>query len=566
MSALVTTVEHTNTQPPSGTARFPFDDVTTPGWLRTILADMRKQLPPLLPNWVRLAALPPLTIGTHQLNDYQVQAVLSALRKSTLDTPQPLVTALPHHLDRAVLDAFAWELFELWQAGGSPSRDKWALVALGLLGGDGSALKLTPRLRAWPGESLHQRAVLGLECLRTIGTDTALMQLNSIAQKVKFKGLQNRARTFMDDIATARGLSRTQLEDRIVPDLDLDERGGRVFDFGPRQFSFVLGPDLKPLVRDESGKLKSDLPKPGAKDDADKACAAVAAWKLLKKQVRETVKAQAYRLEQAMISGRRWGVPEFEALLVRHPLMINLVRRLLWGVYNADRKLVCAFRVTEERDYADMHDNPCTLDGACAVGVAHPLQLTPDDRAAWGQVLGDYEILAPFPQLGRRVHTLEPGEEAARELTRFSGKDIPALIFLGILKSHGWTDGRWQEGLYFGGHYKSYEGYRITAILDHTAGSGDSLRIKSATSCAMRIGAWTRRCRWARSIRWCSAKCSARWPFWRRRERKSSTMSPSRVLKEKKHDTEYDRSGWGRWDVDLVAGQGEREQGRSRDG
>ncbi|HEY7310470.1 MAG TPA: DUF4132 domain-containing protein [Gemmataceae bacterium] len=457
------------------------DDATTPDWLRTILADMRKSLPPILPDWVRLASLPPLIAGTHRFNDYQVQALLSALRKSTLEAPQPLVTAAKEHLDRALLDSFVWRLFEQWQDGGANSKDKWALLAVGLLGGDGCALKLTPLLRAWPGESLHQRAVLGLECLRTIGSDTALMQLNSIAQKLKFKGLQNKARIFMDHIAGARGLSRLQLEDRIVPDLDLDERGGRTFDFGPRQFHFVLGPDLKPLVRDEKGKLKGELPKPGAKDDAEKAGAAVAAWKVLKKQVRETVRAQAYRLEQAMITGRRWSVAEFEALLVRHPLMITLVRRLLWGVFDSDRKLVRGFRVTEERDFADVHDNPSTLEGACGIGVAHPLHLTPEDRSAWGQVFGDYEIIAPFPQLGRRVHTLEPGEEEARELTRFGGKDIPAMIFMGILKSHGWTDGRWQEGMYFGGSYKSYDGPRTTAVVENESGSGgDSLRIKRA--------------------------------------------------------------------------------------
>jgi hypothetical protein len=451
-----------------------------PDWLRSGVAEMLAERPAKLPDWLRPEDLPPLTIEGQRLNDDQLRAVLAALRKSTLDAPLPLVTAVKQHADAALLDTFAWRLFEWWQEAGADAKDKWALLTLGLLGGDGCALKLTPLLRVWPGESLHQRAAIGLQCLRAIGTDTALMQLNSIAVKLRFRALQNKARQFMDDIAAARGLSRTQLEDRIVPDLDLDERGGRIFDFGSRQFSFVLGPDLKPLVRDEAGKLKSDLPKPGAKDDADKANAAVAAWKVLKKQVRETIKAQAYRLEQAMIAGRRWSVAEFEALLVRHPLMIHLVRRLLWGVYDADRKLVRGFRVTEERDYADMHDNPCTLEGAYAVGVTHPLHVTPDDRAAWGQVFGDYEIIAPFPQLGRRVHLLEPGEESARELTRFSGKDIPGMIFLGILKSHGWTDGRWQEGLYFGGHYKAFDGARITAVLEPGAGSGDGLRIERA--------------------------------------------------------------------------------------
>jgi hypothetical protein len=469
-----------SSRPSSAAVQAPAEGDRFPDKLRSALDEVLGQRPGNLPDWLQLTELPLLTVGCQRLNEKEVAAVVHALRKSKLDAPLPLLTALKQHVDRAVLDAFVWQLFEQWQKGGANAKYKWALLALGHLGSDGSALKLTPLLRNWPGEGLHQRAVLGLECLRAIGTDTALMQLNSIAVKLRFRALQNKARQFMDDIAAARGLSRTQLEDRIVPNLDLDEHGGRVFDFGPRRFHFVLGPDLKPLVRDEAGRLKSDLPKPGVKDDANKANAAGTAWKVLKKQVRETIKVQAYRLEQAMIAGRRWSMAEFESLLVRHPLMINLVRRLLWGVYDADRKLMHAFRVTEERDYADIRDNPCTLEDAYAVGVVHPLHLTPEDRAAWGQVFGDYEIIAPFPQLGRRVHTLEPGEESARELTRFRDKDIPAIIFLGILKSHGWIDGHWQEGLYFGGHYKAFDGPRITAVIETAAGSGDSLRIKSA--------------------------------------------------------------------------------------
>ncbi len=36
-------------------------------------------------------------------------------------------------------------------------------------------------------------------------------------------------------------------------DCDLDERGSRVFDFGPRQFKFVLGPEMKPMLKDAEG-------------------------------------------------------------------------------------------------------------------------------------------------------------------------------------------------------------------------------------------------------------------------------------------------------------------------
>ena len=89
--------------------------------------------------------------------------------------------------------AFAWKLFELWHGMGAPSKDKWAMAAIGHLGGDACVLKLTPLVRDWPGESQHARAVFGLECLRAVGSDTALMALNGIAQKLKFKGLKQKA-------------------------------------------------------------------------------------------------------------------------------------------------------------------------------------------------------------------------------------------------------------------------------------------------------------------------------------------------------------------------------------
>ena len=293
--------------------------------------------------------------------------------------------------------------------------------ALGLLGSDATALKLAPMVRAWPGESQHQRAVLGLECLRAIGTDVALMQLNGIAQKLSFKGLKAKAAEMMEAIARDRGLSRTDLEDRIVPDCDLDERGGRDFEFGPRQFRFALGGDMKPMVRDETGKLRDDLPKPGVKDDAAKAAAAVEAWKQLKKQVREVAKVQAERLERAMVAGRRWTPADFESLLVRHPLMINLVRLVVWGGFDEKGRLISSFRVTEERDYADVDEATYRLDGLAAVGIVHPMHLTDAQRSAWGEILGDYEIIPPFPQLGRTVHRLEPEELGRKEIVRIQG-------------------------------------------------------------------------------------------------------------------------------------------------
>ncbi len=92
------------------------------------------------------------------------------------------------------LAEFARDLFTARQTAGAPSKESWAFTALGVLGNDDTARKLTPLIRARPGESQHKRATVGLDILAAIGSDIALMQLNGIAQKLKFKALQERAK------------------------------------------------------------------------------------------------------------------------------------------------------------------------------------------------------------------------------------------------------------------------------------------------------------------------------------------------------------------------------------
>jgi hypothetical protein len=294
-----------------------------------------------------------------------------------------------------------------------------------------------------------------------------MMQLSGIAQKPSFKGRKAKAAELMEAIAKDRGLSRAELEDRIVPDCELDERGGRVFDFGPRQFRFALGPEMKPMVRDEAGKLRDDLPKPAAKDNPALATAAVEDWKRLKKQVREVAKIQAERLERAMVSGRRWSPGDFEALLVRHPLMFHVARLLLWGGHNERGDLISSFRVTDEHDYADVDESPYRLDGVAKVGIVHPLHLSDEQRSAWGEIFGEYEIIPPFPQLGRSVHRLEPGREKDTDLLKGRKITVPAVTLVGILERHAWNRGIPEDGGVFDQHSKPFEGAKVTAVLQY---------------------------------------------------------------------------------------------------
>lgn len=420
-----------------------------------------------LPPWVQPASLPPIKVGESKLATAEVATLLGALKSSPLGSPVPLFDALKKHAVRTSLDGFVWKLYETWTSMGAPSKEKWAMGALGQLGGDAVVLKLTPLVRQWPGESQHPRAVFGLECLRVIGSDTALMALNGIAQKLKFKGLKEKAQAMMQGIAESRGMSREELADRIVPDCGLDARGGRTFDFGPRQFQFVLGPEMKPLIKDAAGKIRPDLPSPNQSDERAKAEAEVAEWKLLKKTLKEVLKIQAERLEESMITGRRWSPEEFDTLLVKHPLMINLVRQLVFAAYE-DGKIVRSFRVTEDQTIADENDDEIPLPEAGRIGVVHPAHLSESAKSAWGQVMSDYEIIPPFQQLGRAICHPEPGDLDLDELTRFRGPKMPGITVYGMLEKNHWLRDTPADGGGFSQHSKFFPSADVTAFIAYT--------------------------------------------------------------------------------------------------
>ncbi|WP_413230728.1 DUF4132 domain-containing protein [Escherichia coli] len=337
---------------------------------------------------------------------------------------------------RESLAEFGWDLYTAWTEAGAPAKENWAFTSLGILGNDDTARKLTPLIRAWPGESQHKRAVSGLDVLADIGSDVALMLLNGIARKIKFKALQEHAREKINIVAENRGLTMAELEDRLAPDLGLDSSGSLILDFGPRKFTVGFDETLKPVVCDANGKVLKDLPKPNQSDDKTLATDAVNLFKQLKKDVRAIASQQITRLEQAMCQRRRWTAEQFRLFLVEHPLVRHLTRRLLWGVYNDENALITCFRVAEDSTYSDAQDELFTL-LAGNIGIPHVLEISPESAAAFRQIYADYELLPPFQQLERGSYHLADNERNTHELTRWQGRLCQAGRIVG-LERRGW--------------------------------------------------------------------------------------------------------------------------------
>ncbi|MFE1316046.1 DUF4132 domain-containing protein [Kitasatospora phosalacinea] len=392
--------------------------------LRTLPGRMPKP-----PRWLQPELLPQVLLadGGGALPEAAVRHLLAMLQLGLPRGPYPGLAVVAPALRADTAAAFCWALFEEWRHAGMPAKDAWALHALGVFGDSDTARRLVPLLPALS----HQRAVDGLDVLVSIGSLDALAQLHGIARTARTEAFRDRAQERVAEVAESLGLSAEQLGDRLVPDLGLSPDGTTVVDYGPRTFTVGFDEQLRPYVRDSGGKPRSALPAAASKDDPDLAAAGRRRFTALKKEVRAFATEWTARLRDAMVAERAWSAGEFTDLLLAHPVLGRLVRRLVWTADGA------AFRIAEDGSCADVRDEVFALPGDATVRLVHPLHLTAADLAAWRELLADYEVIQPFPQLERPVLELSRDEAAGHRLHRFEGRTVPVWRLLALAK-HGW--------------------------------------------------------------------------------------------------------------------------------
>ncbi|GGV24107.1 hypothetical protein GCM10010182_53100 [Actinomadura cremea] len=454
-----------------------------------LATDPLDRLPEQMPDveWVQVRALPQLLLRdrAHALPDGAAAHVVTMLAMSTVDEVYAGVRIVRDLCDPASLAEFGWALFRWWEMCGAPATENWALAQLALTGDDDTARRLTPVIRAWPGQGGHAKAVTGLDVLAAIGTDTALMHLHSISQRVKFKGIKARAQERIERLADELELTAEQLADRLVPDFGLDASGTLTLDYGPRRFTIGFDEALRPTIAGEDGEQRKSLPKPGANDDPELAPAAHKRFAGLKKDVRTVATDQLARFESAMVAGRHRPVGEFREYLVAHPLVGHLVRRLVWLADDGS-----AFRVAEDGTFADAADATVSLPATAQVRVAHPAHLG-DGVKAWAEVFADYGILQPFEQLARPVHTLTGDERDGGRLARFEGVRVAVTDLLGLTR-RGWERGpRMDAGIEWWISRRVASGRYVVLTYDFGLTVGDREMPGGAESLAdVRLTAW----------------------------------------------------------------------------
>lgn len=386
--------------------------------------------------------------GSEASEDYLAAILISYADMAILGVNED-AKELAKKLNAGELAAYVRILYDRWLADGAQAKKKWVLYAASIHGGDTIVPVLSTQIQEWPKNARSAIAAEAVKALALNGTSTALLAVDQLARKCKFRQVKGAAAAALDFAAEQLGISREELEDRIVPNLGFDSNNEQMFDYGTRTFRVVLTSSLTLEVYDEKGKMLKNMPAPGKQDDPVKAKAANDAWKLLKKQLKTVTSNQKVRLEQIFITERKWTGSQWQELFVKNPVMHPFAMGLIWGVYK-EEKLIDTFRYMEDGTFNTAEEEEYELAEDAVVGLVHPIELSEESLQTWEEQLSDYEVVQPIEQLKRPVYRVTEEEKEEKDLIRFGGMVINGLSLSGKLQNLGWYKGEVEDaGLYY---------------------------------------------------------------------------------------------------------------------
>jgi hypothetical protein len=304
--------------------------------------------------------------------------------------------------------------------------------------------------------TLNQRGAIASEGIKAMafhGSDYALMQLDSISRKYKNKLVKRVAAEYFLIAAKNIGLTKEELADLVIPNLDFDRNKQLKLDYGSRVFTATLKKDLTIQLSNPDGKIIKTLPKPSKSDKEEVAKASKKHLTAVKKQLKTIVSSQKARLERGIFIERRWDMETFNKVFVNNPIMNMFAVNLIWGKYDSKNNLVKSFRFMDDGTFADADYEEIELQEGEEFGLVHPIDLSKEELELWKENLEDNEIIQPIRQLEIEIVEIEEEKMNNTIYEEFNGIKMPAISLVSKLEKQEWyktsiVDGGGYEGLY----------------------------------------------------------------------------------------------------------------------
>ena len=223
--------------------------------------------------------------------------------------------------------------------------------------------------------------------------------------------------TVLENYAALRGMDTDVIRDTKLMEFGLDANGCTSFDLGSTIVEASVGQDLAISLYDtKAQKTVRSLPKKGV--DPEKHAATSAVLSNLKKNLKKVVKSRNDILFKRFLNGKTQSAEGWIASYTNNPVLHRVAELLVW---NQNRY---TFILTAD-GIVDCNGNNYTINPSEPIGVAHPMEMEPEEIKAWQKYFTSRGLKQPFEQIWEPV--VDP-DTAKKD--RYAGCLIPYYRFL----------------------------------------------------------------------------------------------------------------------------------------
>ena len=288
-------------------------------------------------------------------------------------------------------------------------------------------------------------------CLTTLsempGTES-LYQLGRLGQRLKGPQAQGDVSKAIETAARRAGLTRETLEELVVPAFGLEGSGVLRETLGDytAEITIIGTTETEWRWLAPNGKPQKSVPATVKANHA----AELKELKATHDELRKSLPAQRERLERLLLSDRDWSLADWRARYADHPLLAQMVRRLVWEFRQPDANATLA--TFADGQLVDRHGHPLdALPDDTRVRLWHPITSDAQTVLAWRVWLEERGVTQPFKQAHREVYLLTDAELATVTYSnRFAAHILRQQQFYALCLQRGWSYQRegWYDQIY----------------------------------------------------------------------------------------------------------------------
>jgi|GEM_PF-1018500 len=275
----------------------------------------------------------------------------------------------------------------------------------------------------------------GLYALGSLG-NAGIVQLSKLRSKVKYSVGANLIEKMLREAALRQGVTTDDLEEMVVPELDMDQDAKQIFSFSEYQatLNLVGAKQLTVIWQDKNGKILKAPPASVKKDHADD----FKEFKQITAEVETIISGQSTRLEQNILKDRQWIFNTWQERFIQHAILGWLGRRVIWqfddqGVIQHGLWLNQQLVNSQGEALQPISDN-------AQVKIWHPIFSDMNEIQAWRELIRANQIIQPFKQAFREVYLLTPAEEQTETYSnRFAGHFLKQFQLVALCRERGWS-------------------------------------------------------------------------------------------------------------------------------